>query len=457
MSAIVGKDFALHMYKTYGSGLNADYIKTAAREHNASRKEALMLIYAGAIYAHVILGALVSALSLRPATVQEFALIARGLKGPWKKPGVGKVNRKQLGVMAELVQGLDFGDLNRAFTLLRSRAAKHNEDYEQQVAAAKRAEYEQRKAQGVEVQHPVVSLEDIGPPSVDAAPHEEAPVIEFPEKKGFWDKSELSASITKDRPGYNTFTLKGIADADALVLQECLRRISGGLDEEIQKLSPEQRAGHAAYVLFLEQTRRGDATAKIRLNMICNIDTLATHPEWAITFNGVAMDSTEIYELVTKWGADESLLVTDLNGRVISKSTARFAPEGIRIMWAATTNRCVVPHCKNQACLEFHHLEDYVKLPRTDLYDVRPVCRRCHRMLTNGRATLELFDEFQTAMWIENGHTIIDVAAHPTGTMLQAVGKKYGYDPLVPEEYAELRRILIAETRKLIANRQVAA
>ncbi|MDO4909910.1 MAG: hypothetical protein Q3962_08720 [Corynebacterium sp.] len=444
---------ALQLHSEFKGTAHSTFVAEMS-QRGICRDEATLLIFAGFAQSHPRLSVLIDASHMHPPTAAKFTALARKLQGKWQMPEVGKVKKAQLDLLAKLTQGLDFSDVNRAFTLLNSRVKSSNQEWEEAQEALKRAEHEERVAAGIPegAESPAVADFDqflAGLPE----DHDPAPAAEVPTEissKYFWTTSDLRASFRQDRPGYNTITLSGISDEDMAVFRTSVRRLHSALPPEIQKAPMDVRDGHAAFELFFQSARHATAANKVRINVVVSLDLLATHPEWAISYKDRYMSTHDLEEFARKWGYDTTLSIVDLDGRVISHSTVRFSPEVFRILDEIEIKTCVAPNCKEVQDLESHHKHNYSERPRTNFEDVCPVCRRHHEKLTNGKAALKLFEEYCTSAWIENNQIIIGLTGHPASTRLQAVGKKYGLDPLVPEEFQQLKRKLIALTREKI-------
>ncbi|MDO4908408.1 MAG: hypothetical protein Q3962_00970 [Corynebacterium sp.] len=460
ISSMTPVDLALHMHAEFRSVANSTYVNEAGQHYGCSRPEANMLMLAGFGYAHKKLGRFLHEHGVRPPTAAEFVRLARTLLGEWESPETGKVKQAQLARLCALVERVDFSNMVSGLFHLSKLVGKVNAEFKEAQEAAKRAAYEAAKAANPEPEPvPVADFSAI----VDALPDKEpgAPAVDYsttPEPKAYWTKEDLRFRVVKERPGFNTFIFEGISDEDTAVFMHTVQRLHSQLPPEIQKQDKAVRDGHAAFMILVESTRLAAPASKIRLNVVVNLPLLESHPEFAIYFENKYLTARELMLLVEKWnGSDEegNLLVTDLNGRVISFSTVRLTPEVFRIISAVQLHRCVAPHCKKLHGHQSHHLVEYAKQPRTNLTDVVPICEPHHLLLTNGRAKMTFVEDLCTSVWVENGRVIIDLAGDPSGTRLQALGAQHGLDPLVPADLAKLRRILIDLTEQRLHDAEV--
>ncbi|MDO4908740.1 MAG: HNH endonuclease signature motif containing protein [Corynebacterium sp.] len=471
-------EFALFVHKEFSGIAYGSYLTVMYRDYRADLKEAQDLLFAGYAYKHKALGTWLRANNIRYQVAARFTEIARTLEGEWTMPDKGKVKVKQLDEILNLAKSINFADVNAGLRILRGAARKHNEEWEEAQKAKKEKEYEERKAAGISVkpeQGFQPNFEDLLPVLPAAHPHENPPeptgasettittepggaVGHFPtdifvgEDKAYWTTEDLSARFYNIRPGYNGLVIEGISDLDVAVMRDAMRRLHGELPEEVKNAPVEVRDGHAIHRILVDSFRRSEATAKVRFNIVVSLDNLEQHPEWVAFYEGRSYTPFDIFSLTNTWGAEENLLVRNFEGRVISLATVRLSPETFRIIWQAQGGRCIMPFCNKQHDLEYHHLEDYKDTGRTDLWGVRPLCKHHHKMVTKYPGRLEVFDQWLTSAWVSpsSGEVSVDLCVAPTSTLLQAQGEKHGLDPLVPEEFDQLRKILILETKKHI-------
>ncbi|MDO4911821.1 MAG: hypothetical protein Q3972_08795 [Corynebacterium sp.] len=463
------------------------YVRIMDRDYGLSSQEARIVAFAGKVFKHKTLGARCAQDGVRVIAAAGIAERARKLKGSWKEPAPGHVHQKQLDYAATLLADIPLTHAQYALNALDKRVNQANKNWEHKERERKEAEYAQRRARileeeakakakaaaaameaaAAEPDMPVTPVAPIAPvaPVMSAVPTTTPPEInprakvdmskattfdqaQFSEPIGAWRPEDLEAYVVKEREGYNTLVLKGVSDLHATIIRDLMRRTYSQLDPEIQKAPAPVRDGHAAYNVLIKAVRTSSDLSMIRLNVVVDLNLLKTHPEWAIRYKDRWISTEEIADLSASFGEEHALAVTDLDGRVLTHSKGRFAKEIHRIIWDIQMTKCAIPWCDCQTHLEYHHLEDYKNNPRTNLYDVRPICKPHHEELTRHPGNLRLFTDLGTSAWRNprTGRWTVGLAVSPTSTTLQALGKKHALDPLVPDQYETLKKELIRHT-----------
>ncbi|MDO4909435.1 MAG: HNH endonuclease signature motif containing protein [Corynebacterium sp.] len=463
-----------HAKELYGNTSYKQYVDHMTAEHGLCTSEARTLLFAAKAHAHPRLRKHLIEGNLRFMLVAELVSLARSITDERGRPVDGHVYKTQLDLLAQFMEGVELHNGNSLINIIRARIREHNAEQKRLEDERKRAEYQARLAEGnpeADPLLPVTSHEntvepvepiepetvpdvELGklPPRVDVDSSKAVPIeaADLSGPKFAWLPEDLEFWVVPERPGYCTLVLKGVAEADAAVVQEGVRRQYSSLSADEQKLPKAKRDGIAAQKILFESMRHSSAMDLIRFNVVVRVDLLEKHPEWAFSHNGKFYSTQEIHELVKHYGDEHALSITDLEGRVMSYSKGRFATEVDRIVWEIHGGKCSMPGCKTCHNLEMHHLEDYKDTKRTETWDVRPVCKPHHEQITRYPGNFQIFDDLCTSVWTDpkSGRAHVDIAVHPTSSTLAALGKSCGLDPLIPKEYEQLRAELVRETYK---------
>ncbi|MDO4909404.1 MAG: HNH endonuclease signature motif containing protein [Corynebacterium sp.] len=408
------------------------------------RMDALQYFYFGLALSIPEFALIIGKFNLTRVCTFNIIRALRRLQGNWKAPGAGKIKPSQVKFMMEVVETQNPADATMLEAVICKAVRENNKAYKAKIAA--KQEEEAAKTRALYARDDFEVIEGNGEPQIVEDP--------VSEDNPMWEKNkhQVTFQMRKTTDNHYSLLMTGLSAQEMQIVTNALNTELSELPDNLRRLPKAERMGHAAMSALNRRIRGDKLYNRVRMNVVVNLDTLKEHPEAAITANGQTLTGTEVYELSSRWGLDEAFVVRNETGHVISYFKGRLSTEIHRIIWEILGGRCIMPFCNCQWGLESHHLHAVKDGGKTTIKNCRPVCPFHHREITNNPGRFFVFDKFCTALWIEPGSNRpkMDVYGTPGSTLMRALGKQYGYDTFVPEQFAELRRILLAETRKEI-------
>ncbi|MDO4908985.1 MAG: HNH endonuclease signature motif containing protein [Corynebacterium sp.] len=434
-------------------------IRNITENHNVHANEARSFDYAGAALHFPMLGTVLLMLQISVPTMTLMVLKVRALLGDWEKPAPSQVHHDQLVFLRDVLQGLGSVSPTQALNAVRVAVRDHNEAWKAKQRALREAEYEEARAELMATNPEAFDPANLPAPDVPEVP------VECVEDESFVDGAELSEprQLASDRNvrlkvsrrgrNDNEIRISGLSDFDTQIFQN-------GVKGQIRKISAEDRSKYRkeligqASALFLRSMADGEGIP-ITMNVSVNMDILEKNPDFGIFANGRNYSAEELADNLRAWGneqTNEAFVLHDQDGLPIGYSKGRFGTAVDRAIMQTTHTCCAFPYCNETVDLQAHHLLRFKDNPETRTSNIVLVCERHHIMITHHENNLHIHWDLGTAVWWDpqTGHPLVGTFAGPQSAIMQAHGTQRGLDPLVPEQWVLLRKMLVRDTWKRI-------
>ncbi|MDO4910178.1 MAG: HNH endonuclease signature motif containing protein [Corynebacterium sp.] len=448
---------AERVHQQYGRTEQKKRVRAVAQEQNLHTHEARNMCYAGRALNFPILGELLKSLDISLLAIAHIVNTLRTLCGEWDRPGPTEVLDCQLAFGLEVLQKTNPKSSGSAVNLVRIAVRDHNIVWNAAVEAEARAEYEAQRAQLMENNPEAFDPANLPTPDL---PEKAANTMysdgenllltdgAIPEPQQLANDRNVRIKFKRKGRNNNVIVLTGVSDIDAHIIQNnVIGQLKHVPAEERSPIAAEHMGQAAARVY-----RGMVGNSGINLNVSVNMDVLEKHPEFGVFTSERFFTLPEIFEAYQCYHGKEALLVHDEQGNTVGYTTGRLANATLRGMLQVEQVCCAFPDCYAMGYLHVHHEKEYREVKETAKPNLVLVCPRHHMMITPHPKNFHLHRDLGTSVWWnpETGRPRVGVFAAPHSMVMQAMGKQHGLDPLIPQQWVQLKAILIRETYRRI-------
>lgn len=267
------------------------------------------------------------------------------------------------------------------------------------------------------------------------------------------EDGELHFLSQKHGKDSNELRLVGLSDIDCEVISNAVRSMVHGLPPDVQKKSMSVVLGNAALAALRTRICSSQEFGRIATHFVINEEYMRTHPEYAVCNKGRFYTLDEVNKALATWGESNagSVMAVDDKGFIAFHNPGRLYNAASRVMLDAQHQGCAGTDCSERSDLQYHHIIPWRVSKETEVVQGAPLCRaKDHPLADNPKFSFTMYREYGiSVVEYPNGTYDIGLCVHPGSTILQSLGKKYGYDPLDSQQLRQLRALLIEKVKTI--------